>query len=114
MIVGMVYIDPYELGWRPYMMTWIEAIDENVLTHGLKDFLRDLFDAYVEDGLRFVRKHCKEMMVQDRRWKTRFKIFGIFCVFFSKYLVSFFLNFSVRKYFKNCVKIKKWNFSNVI
>jgi len=61
---GMVYIDPYELGWRPYMMTWLESISDEVLTSGLKDFLRDLFDAYVEDGLRFARKNCREMMVQ--------------------------------------------------
>ena len=54
---GMVYIDPYELGWRPYMMTWLESISDEVLTSGLKDFLRDLFDTYVENGLRFARKN---------------------------------------------------------
>ena len=61
---GMVYIDPYELGWRPYMKTWLEGIPDEVLNSGMKDFLLDLFDAYVEDGLRFARKNCREMMTQ--------------------------------------------------
>lgn len=58
---GMVYIDSNDLGWRPFMRTWLDGIDEKLLSQGLKDFLSDLFDAYVEDGLRFTHKNCKQV-----------------------------------------------------
>ena len=48
-LCGMVYIDPYELGWRPYMKTWLDGIPDETLNSGMKHFLLDLFDAYVED-----------------------------------------------------------------
>ena len=46
----MVYVDPSELGWRPYVCKWM-----NTKMRRLKEetylFLMDLFDAYVDDGL---------------------------------------------------------------
>ena len=58
---GMVYIDSSDLGWRPYMRTWIERLDDGLIDRPLKDYLSDMFDAYVEDGLRFVTKQCKQV-----------------------------------------------------
>jgi dynein heavy chain len=67
---GMVYIDSNDLGWRPYMRTWLEGLDNELVTPLMKDFLSDLFDAYVEDGLRFVNKNCKQMMQQVAQAKV--------------------------------------------
>ncbi|CBY22454.1 unnamed protein product [Oikopleura dioica] len=67
---GMVYIDSNDLGWRPYMRTWLEGLDNELVTPLMKDFLSDLFDAYVEGGLRFVNKNCKQMMQQVAQAKV--------------------------------------------
>uniref|UniRef100_A0A7N8YMF0 Dynein, axonemal, heavy chain 6 n=1 Tax=Mastacembelus armatus TaxID=205130 RepID=A0A7N8YMF0_9TELE len=46
---GMVYIDPDELKWMPYVQTWITGLGTKV---------------YVEKGLQFVLKHCIQAMRQ--------------------------------------------------
>ena len=50
---GMVYMTPEELGWRPYVKSWIPRIypDESILTQDLKEFLWGLFDTTVEFAL---------------------------------------------------------------
>ena len=29
---GMVYIDSNDLGWRPFMKTWLDGLDEKLLS----------------------------------------------------------------------------------
>jgi len=53
---GMVYVDPNELGWRPYVTTWLRVNMTLKLKEESRKFILDLFDAYLEDGLRFLRK----------------------------------------------------------
>lgn len=42
----MVYLTADELGWRPYVQSWIVKTfpDESVLEEAMKDYLWDLFD----------------------------------------------------------------------
>ena len=49
----MVYIDPQQLGWRPYVHTWLKTKMDSKLNETNKNYILDLFDAYVEDGIRF-------------------------------------------------------------
>lgn len=60
---GMVYIDSNDLGWRPYVKTWllkfIEKFSEQASEH-----LYSLFDRYVDDGLNFANKKCTQTMKQ--------------------------------------------------
>lgn len=56
---GMVYMDPSDLGWRPCVKKWIKQLPPHV-TAELKNTLWKFFDTYIDDGLRFVRKSCKE------------------------------------------------------
>ena len=63
---GMVYIDSDELGWMPYVKTWIKEFDEKFGT-GYKDFMIELFVKYVDDGLNFVNKKCVQTMKQVDR-----------------------------------------------
>jgi dynein heavy chain, axonemal len=57
---GMVYIPSSELGWRPAIKTWLQTSLEAEVTKDFRDLLWDLFDAYVDPVLRWVRSHGRE------------------------------------------------------
>jgi dynein heavy chain, axonemal len=49
---GMVYMTPSDLGWQPYMRSWLDSyIRHNELLHeeGI-NYLEELFLTYVEEG----------------------------------------------------------------
>jgi len=50
---GMVYLTPEELGWRPFVKTWIHTffIDDSILSEDLKEYLWSIFDASIDPGL---------------------------------------------------------------
>ncbi|KAL7754338.1 hypothetical protein RI367_000319 [Sorochytrium milnesiophthora] len=58
---GMVYMDPSNLGWRPYVQTWMCRLPD-VVKQDFKDMVLAMFDAYVDAGLHFVRKLGKELL----------------------------------------------------
>ncbi len=58
----MVYIDPNELKWEPYVRTWIASLPK--FNEEQKEKLLNLFLAYVENGLKWVRKNGVEIMKQ--------------------------------------------------
>jgi len=59
---GMVYLTPEELGWRPYVRTWIATFfdDDDIMPQKVKDHLWVTFDATIDIGLEFIRQNCKE------------------------------------------------------
>ncbi|CAM5115591.1 unnamed protein product [Eretmochelys imbricata] len=59
---GMVYIDPEELKWIPYVQTWMAGLAK--LNEEAKQHLFDLFCRYVDDGLKFVNKKCSQAIPQ--------------------------------------------------
>ncbi|KXS09529.1 hypothetical protein M427DRAFT_128896 [Gonapodya prolifera JEL478] len=61
---GMVYMDPTALGWRPLVATWTCSLPSHV-SDELKQYLIGLFEAYVDKGLKFVRKTCKEYVASN-------------------------------------------------
>ncbi|KAI9203256.1 dynein heavy chain and region D6 of dynein motor-domain-containing protein [Polychytrium aggregatum] len=56
---GMVYMDPVDLGWRPFVLAWSRRLPEHIKQE-LCEYFVSLFDLYVDRGLRYVRKFCKE------------------------------------------------------
>ncbi|KAK2919405.1 hypothetical protein Q8A73_003776 [Channa argus] len=60
---GMVYIDPDELKWMPYVQTWISGLGDK-LPDTVCQYLLELFEQYVEKGLHFVSKHCSQAIHQ--------------------------------------------------
>ncbi|XP_050800280.1 dynein axonemal heavy chain 6 isoform X6 [Gopherus flavomarginatus] len=60
---GMVYIDPEELKWVPYVQTWMAGLP-NKLNEEAKQHLFDLFCRYIDDGLKFVNKKCSQAIPQ--------------------------------------------------
>ncbi|EFC46212.1 axonemal dynein heavy chain [Naegleria gruberi] len=57
---GMVFVDPVELGWKPYVSSWLRNSTVSALSSENKDVLEKLFDDYVQDGLDFIRNECFE------------------------------------------------------
>lgn len=59
---GMVYLTYEELGWRPYVKTWIYRFfnDDSILSEELKQYLYSIFDTTVDVGLDKIRDHLSE------------------------------------------------------
>lgn len=60
---GMVYIDPNDLGWMPFVKTWIRKFEEK-FDETASEYLLGLFEKYVDAGLNFVNKKCQQTMKQ--------------------------------------------------
>ena len=56
---GMVYMTAEDLGWKPYVKTWLKTFfkDDDVVSENLRDHLWVLFSATIEPGLEFIRQH---------------------------------------------------------
>ena len=54
--------DPVELGWRPYVKTWIQRLPRDMPDSG-KRHLQALFDYSLDKGLRFFQKYYKHQCV---------------------------------------------------
>jgi len=63
----MVYLTPEDLGWRPYVKSWIEREFkfEDILTPVLKDFLWDTFEATVDTAIEKIRSAYNEPIKTD-------------------------------------------------
>lgn len=57
---GMVYVDPAELGWLPYVYSWVNKLNIDVIVNHteLKDYLLSLFETYVDRAFIFIDKYC--------------------------------------------------------
>lgn len=58
----MVYLTYEELGWRPFVKTWIHRFfeDDSILDAGMKDYLYSIFDSSIDPGLEKIRDHFSE------------------------------------------------------
>ncbi|KAF6207541.1 hypothetical protein GE061_015988 [Apolygus lucorum] len=56
---GMVYIDPDELKWMPFVISWAQSFKvKEHFTDFLYNTLISLFEDHVEKGLLFIKKNC--------------------------------------------------------
>ncbi|XP_004437259.1 PREDICTED: dynein heavy chain 6, axonemal [Ceratotherium simum simum] len=60
---GMVFVDPEELKWMPYVKTWMKGISKN-LNEETQEYILNLFQRYVDDGLNFINKKCNQAIPQ--------------------------------------------------
>uniref|UniRef100_A0A8C8Z9L8 Dynein axonemal heavy chain 6 n=1 Tax=Prolemur simus TaxID=1328070 RepID=A0A8C8Z9L8_PROSS len=60
---GMVFVDPEELKWMPYVKTWMTGISKK-LTEETQEYILNLFQRYIDDGLNFVNKKCGQAIPQ--------------------------------------------------
>ncbi|XP_054656624.1 dynein axonemal heavy chain 2 [Dunckerocampus dactyliophorus] len=54
---GMVYNDYVDLGWRPFVQSWLEKRQRAEVEH-----LQPLFDSFIERTLSFKKSNCKELI----------------------------------------------------
>jgi len=57
---GIVYIDPSDLGWLPYVHSWVNKLKNDVIKSSaeLKNYLVSLFETYINEGFSFIDKYC--------------------------------------------------------
>ncbi|XP_034255936.1 dynein heavy chain 6, axonemal isoform X2 [Thrips palmi] len=55
---GMVYIDPNELKWLPFVQSWLSKL--SVLQDDFKEFVLDLFKRAVDRIFYHIAKHCDQ------------------------------------------------------
>ncbi|VDP28696.1 unnamed protein product [Schistosoma curassoni] len=60
---GMVYVDSEDLGWLPYVKTWIKTIEEK-LTPYVMEYIMNLFIKYVDPFMNFVMTKCTTIIPQ--------------------------------------------------
>lgn len=60
----MVFLTPEDLGWRPYVKTWVWTFfkDEEILTDQLKEYLYETFEAVIDIGLDKIRSQFSELV----------------------------------------------------
>ena len=56
---GMVWLEPSDLGWRPFVQTWMAGLHEK-FTEDQKANLWKLFDEHVDAGIKSYRRNCVE------------------------------------------------------
>ena len=59
----MVYIDSEELKYMPYVQTWMEQNGDRLRAE-TKEYILELFENFVEDGLHYIKKHCTQAIPQ--------------------------------------------------
>ncbi|XP_017780151.1 PREDICTED: dynein heavy chain 6, axonemal [Nicrophorus vespilloides] len=55
---GMVYIDPGEIKWLPFVKSWLQKFDETILYLEYQEYICEMFETYVENGFIFIMKNC--------------------------------------------------------
>ncbi|XP_065071378.1 dynein axonemal heavy chain 6-like isoform X2 [Rhopilema esculentum] len=53
---GMVYLDPCNLGWRPFVRSWLNKLREKKVPESGRDHLHKLFESTIDPGLQFLEE----------------------------------------------------------
>jgi dynein heavy chain len=85
---GMVYMEPGALGNQPLIDSWIKSCPETFkLVKNLVPTIRSLFDKYLEELLKFVRRNCLEPVPTVENNVVQ-SIFRILDCYFADYYES--------------------------
>ncbi|CAB1335557.1 unnamed protein product [Coregonus sp. 'balchen'] len=66
---AMVYMDPVDLGWKPYVRRWLSQLPRQLSREG-RIHIQQLFDNSITQGLNFVKKHQKLLNIQIPEMST--------------------------------------------
>lgn len=57
---GVVHVDASDLGWLPYVRSWTNRLQNDVIKSSieLKNYILSLFETYVNEGFSFIDKYC--------------------------------------------------------
>ncbi|GFO34548.1 dynein heavy chain 1, axonemal, partial [Plakobranchus ocellatus] len=78
---AMVYMDPVDLGWKPYVKTWLNKLPREMPESG-KSFLLAQFETSIDRGLNFLRKFKEHQAVEA----PDLSIVGTLCHILAAYI----------------------------
>jgi dynein heavy chain, axonemal len=58
--VGMIYLEPARLGWRPFFSSWLATFPESLNTEKIKEHMNEVFEWAVDPIVNYVRLNLKE------------------------------------------------------
>lgn len=58
--IGVVYMTPSDLGWKPFVQTWLAATIGPAVSPGCLDRLTTHSNCFIEPGINYVRANCTE------------------------------------------------------
>lgn len=61
---GMVYIDPNDIKFMPYVKSWLNKLKIPFLNEENKEYIQSLFEKYISLILNFVKKNCEVAIMQ--------------------------------------------------
>ena len=53
---GMIYLEPHQLGWQPFMQSWLNTLPECLAS--AHDIIRELFNWLLDAMMAFTRKNA--------------------------------------------------------
>ena len=62
---GMIYFNVEDLGWRPFVQSWLETRRERTSSMEISDALSKCTDKYIDEALAFRRSKCAELVPTD-------------------------------------------------
>ncbi|CAG5136729.1 unnamed protein product, partial [Candidula unifasciata] len=77
---AMVYMDPVDLGWKPFVTKWLCQLPQAMPESG-RTYLRALFDASIDKGMKFLCKYKEHQAVPA----PDLSIIGTLCTILSAY-----------------------------
>jgi dynein heavy chain len=100
---GMIYLEPHQLGWRPFFNSWLNTLPEALRSDEATAHLRDLAEWLMDPVLEFVRLNCGEFVRQQP--VHRAKQVGFFKLDF---LLLFFLHHVIYFTCRRCNSCISW------
>ncbi|XP_052105827.1 dynein axonemal heavy chain 6-like isoform X2 [Mytilus californianus] len=79
---AMVYMDPVDLGWQPYVKTWLQKLPKDI-PESAKKHLMALFDYTIEKGLKFKQKHIRFQPIEAPTLSTIMTLCNILTAYFD-------------------------------
>jgi dynein heavy chain len=58
--IGVVYVSPTDLNWWPTMQTWVATKLPKDTPQSVRDYILGLVEKYMDAGIKWQRKFCKE------------------------------------------------------
>lgn len=60
----MVYIDPGQLKWLPYVKSWLNKLSDTLVAQEYKEQILELFSSLVSKCFHFVKRNCTSAIAQ--------------------------------------------------